>query len=155
MVSGLNFDLKSEEEQGLITYAYQNFLNSLDFSVQIFIHSRRLNIEEYLKRLDTREKEEPNELLKAQISGYREFISSFVSQNPIMAKTFFIVVPFDAPQIPTSAGGLLGIFGKKSAANVSADKEKDFQHHLSQLSQRVDRVLSGLSTIRPLTLSLH
>src|SRR3989338_1026013 len=100
MVSGLNFDLKSEEEQGLITYAYQSFLNSLDFYVQIFIHSRRLNIEEYLKKLETRECEETNELLKTQISGYREFVKSFVSQNPIMNKTFFLIVPFDPIQLP-------------------------------------------------------
>ena len=147
MVSGLNFDLKSEEEQGLITYAYQNFLNSLDFSIQIFIHSRRLNIEGYIKKLEAREKEEPNELLKIQVAGYREFISSFVSQNPIMNKTFFLVIPFDAPQIPTSAGGILGLFGKKNAATADADKEKDFQHQSMQLGQRVDRVLAGLSAI--------
>src|SRR3989338_8842765 len=104
MVSGVNFDLKSEEEQGLITYAYQNFLNSLDFSIQIFVHSRRLNIEEYLKKLESRAKDEPNELLKTQLNGYREFVSSFVSQNPIMAKTFFLVVPFDPVQIPGAAG---------------------------------------------------
>lgn len=149
MVSGVNFDLKSEEEQGLITYAYQNFLNSLDFSVQIFVHSRRLNIEGYVKKLEARVKDEPNELLKAQLSGYREFISSFVSQNPIMAKTFFLVVPFDPVQIPGSSGGsILGIFSKKkSPATASADKEMNFQHNLSQLNQRVDRVLSGLGAI--------
>ncbi|MEK7640892.1 MAG: hypothetical protein AAB389_02760, partial [Patescibacteria group bacterium] len=67
MVSGINFDLKSDEEQGLITYAYQNFLNSLDFSIQLFIHSRRLNIANYLQRLEEREStQENNELLKVQ-----------------------------------------------------------------------------------------
>src|SRR3989344_890601 len=150
MVSGVNFDLKSEEEQGLITYAYQNFLNSLDFSVQIFVHSRRLNIEGYIKRLEAREGEEQNELLKAQIAGYREFVASFVSQNPIMAKTFFIVVPFDPIQLPSAAkGGILGIFSKKAANTTAAsqDKEKEFQHNLLQLGQRTDRVVSGLTGI--------
>ncbi len=151
MVSGVNFDLKSEEEQGLITYAYQNFLNSLDFSVQIFVHSRRLNIEGYIKKLEQREAEEQNELLKSQISGYREFVSSFVSQNPIMAKTFFVIVPFDAAQIPGGGSGGIGkifsVFGKKTSSAASADKEKDFQHNLTQLNQRVDRVVSGLSAI--------
>jgi type IV secretory pathway VirB4 component len=148
MVSGVNFDLKSEEEQGLITYAYQSFLNSLDFSVQIFVHSRRLNIEGYLKRLEAREKEEQNELLKAQIAGYREFIASFVSQNPIMAKTFFIVVPFDPIQIlGETKGGLLGIFGKKKVSGGNQDKEKEFRHNLLQLSQLMDRVTSGLTGI--------
>ena len=51
MVSGVNFDLKSETEQDLMTYAYQNLLNALDFSIQIFVHSRRLNIAAYLQKL--------------------------------------------------------------------------------------------------------
>ncbi len=147
MVSGINFDLKSEEEQGLITYAYQNFLNSLDFSVQIFVHSRRLNIAGYIKKLEEREAQEQNELLKAQISGYREFITSFVGQNPIMSKNFFVVVPFDPVQIPGGVGGLLGAFKKQPKAGPSADKDKDFQHNLAQLNQRADRVMSGLTGI--------
>ena len=78
LVSGTNFSLKSEEEQGIIIYAFQGFLNSLDFSVQFFIHSRKLNIDDYLKKLEGREQEEPDGLLKNQISEYREFIRSLV-----------------------------------------------------------------------------
>ena len=47
MVTGINFDLKSEDEQNLIIYSYQNMLNTLDFSLQFFIHSRKLNIDKY------------------------------------------------------------------------------------------------------------
>ena len=36
LVTGINFDLKSEEEQGMILGLFQNFLNSLDFSLQIY-----------------------------------------------------------------------------------------------------------------------
>ena len=39
LVSGVNFELKSEAEQNLILSGFQNFINSLDFSVQFFIHS--------------------------------------------------------------------------------------------------------------------
>src|SRR3989344_2884939 len=74
MVDGVNFELKSEEEQSLIIYAYQNFLNSLDFSLQCVVHSRKLGIEQYLLKLEDREREEPNELLKNQIAEDREFI---------------------------------------------------------------------------------
>ncbi|MEK7192014.1 MAG: hypothetical protein AAB646_00670, partial [Patescibacteria group bacterium] len=151
MVSGLNFELKSEEEQGLITFAYQSFLNSLNFSVQIFIHSRRLNIEDYLKRLESLREQEANELLKNQIAGYRDFVQSFVSQNPIMEKTFFAIVPFDPIQIPAGGAGLLGkvlgIFRKEKAVGPSEEKEVAFQRHLQQLSQRTDQVTSGLNAI--------
>ena len=39
LVSSLNFDLKSSDEQEGIILQYQNFLNSLDFPVQIVISS--------------------------------------------------------------------------------------------------------------------
>ncbi|MEK7654082.1 MAG: ATP-binding protein [Patescibacteria group bacterium] len=154
MVSGINFDLKSDEEQGLITYAYQNFLNSLDFSIQLFIHSRRLNIANYLQRLEEREStQENNELLKVQLAGYREFVGAFVAQNPIMNKAFFVVISYDPAPVQLSGGGglaekLLSPFTKKKpAAAVTEDKERLFQQNLQQLNQRVDRVVTGLTSI--------
>jgi len=44
MVSSLNFALKSSDEQQAIIYQFQNFLNSLDFTAQILVHSRRVNM---------------------------------------------------------------------------------------------------------------
>ena len=37
LASSLNFALKSGDEQAAIISQFQNFLNSIDFSVQIFI----------------------------------------------------------------------------------------------------------------------
>ncbi|MBI2587859.1 hypothetical protein HYW30_00965 [Candidatus Azambacteria bacterium] len=54
MASSLNFELKSQDEQEALTYAYQNVLNSLDFSIQVVIHSRRLNIAPYLETIKAR-----------------------------------------------------------------------------------------------------
>ncbi|MEK7082755.1 MAG: hypothetical protein AAB972_01170, partial [Patescibacteria group bacterium] len=73
MASSLNFALKSSDEQDAITFQYQNFLNSLDFSLQFVIHSRKLNIAPYIDSLRTRQKEEDNELLKIQINEYIDF----------------------------------------------------------------------------------
>jgi len=93
MVDGINFDLKSDDEQSIIISAYQNLLNALDFSIQISIHSRKLNIEGYLENLEERLASETNELLKIQLEEYLEFVKSFVKSNAIMAKNFFVVVP--------------------------------------------------------------
>lgn len=159
MVSGLNFDLKSEDERGLITSAYQNFLNSLNFSLQILVHSRRLNIEDYLKRLNDLENKETNELLKNQLVGYRDFVQSFVSQNPIMEKTFFVVIPFDPIQVPRAGAAIIetisGLFKKKSSAPSTEDADKNFQRHLQQLGQRADQVIAGLNGIGLRAVSLN
>ena len=51
VVSSTNFDLKSQEEQNALIYAYQRFLNSLEFHVQILMQSRKMNIAEYTEKL--------------------------------------------------------------------------------------------------------
>ena len=68
--TSLNFALKSTEEQEAIIYQFQNFLNSLDFSIQISVQSRELDIRPYLATLEKRLVEELNDLLKIQIREY-------------------------------------------------------------------------------------
>lgn len=158
IVSGLNFDLKSEEEQNMIVALFQNFLNSLSFSVQIFVHSRKVNIESYLENLSLREAQEGNELLKNQISEYIEFIRAFVSENAIMNKSYFIVVPYE----PLKLGGgseavtkkLFGLLGKKGVqkpteriAEQNLGPQKQLEHHTEQLTQRVNQVIAGLNQV--------
>ncbi len=147
LVDGLNFDLKSEDEQGAIIYAYQNFLNSLDYSLQTFIHSRKLNIEDYLASLGERLKAETNDLLKAQIEDYISFIKTFVESNAIMTKSFFVVVPFDPITIPGKTGILSMLGGKKGKTELSGDEVKIEPSHREQLAQRVDQVVNGLRQI--------
>jgi type IV secretory pathway VirB4 component len=143
LVSGINFELKSEEEQNVIIHAYQNFLNSLDFSVQFVIHSRRMNIAGYLQKMKERQENESNELLKNQVSEYVEFIRSFVESNEIMAKTFFVVVPYDSISIPKGGKKILGFLGFGGKNSSSSEKTSDEQK-MVQLNQRTDQVISGL-----------
>lgn len=146
IVSGINFDLKSEAEQGLILGSFQNFLNTLDFSVQFFIHSRKVNVDAYLAAMRTRMEEEQNELLKIQIGEYVEFIRSFVEENAIISKTFFVVVPYE-PVVPTTGkiGGIASLFKKSSAG--AGGKTESAQEMLSQLDRRVNQVIDGLTQI--------
>ncbi|MCX6702478.1 MAG: hypothetical protein NTW60_01250 [Candidatus Wolfebacteria bacterium] len=146
MVSGTNFELKSEEEQNMITMSYQGFLNTLDFSIQIVIHSRKLNIESYLKKLKGLEDGQPNELLKNQVSEYVEFIRSFVDTNAVMAKTFFAVVPYDPVTVPNQGKKFLGFLGLAGKAK-SVQLEQTIEQKLIQLNQRTDQVISGLNQI--------
>jgi type IV secretory pathway VirB4 component len=152
MVSGVNFDLKSEEEQNLILATFQSFLNSLSFSVQLVVHSRKLNIDGYLDGLSSRASQEPNELLRGQITEYQTFIKELVQENAIMAKTYFVVVPYDPVGLSsigtTAKRGLFGFGKKKDASALASDaraKEEKFREHIEQLSQRVDQVVNSLN----------
>lgn len=143
-VSAINFELKSTEEQEAIVSQYQNFLNSLDFPLQILINSRKLNIEKYLDFMSKQEKKQPNELLRLQIYEYKNFVQQLISVSNIMNKKFFIVIPF----YPTE-NEQKGFFGNISARlnpkkNI-IEKRETFETYKSQLLQRAGYVFSGLS----------
>lgn len=143
MASSLNFALKSAEEQQSIIYQFQNFLNSLDFSVQIFIQSRKLDIRPYIALLEGRLKEQVSDLLKIQTREYIGFVKNFTENSNIMTKTFFVVVPY-SPAVVT-AGGVTDLFGKKKTAVENAEQNLElFEEHRSQLEQRVGVVTQGL-----------
>lgn len=147
MVSSINFALKSQEEQDAIIYHFQGFLNSIDFSIQIVVSSRKLNIEDYYKTLEIREKEQSNELLKIQIGEYRNFIKELIEMSNIVNKTFYIVVPYSSSEELAQVGKsfLSGLGGSNKPA--SSFLSEDFIKDRNQLMQRVQHVASGLSGV--------
>lgn len=137
MVSSINFALKSEDEQNAIIYQFQNFLNSLDFSVEIVVQSRRLNITGYLEKLKQLEKTQKNELLKIQTAEYYKFIKDLIAGGQILSKSFFVVIPFTLFEIP-------GIGKKKEKTTPTILSDEQFQRAKSQLWQRMEFVALGL-----------
>lgn len=151
MVSGVNVALKSEEEQGVLTLQYQNFLNGLDFPLQMAVHSRKVNIENYLHSLQERKKQEASPLLQNQIEEYEKFIRDFVQENAIMEKIFFVIIPFAPVVLPSGSevSSFLPFF-KKSKDQESREKEQKFMSYkesLAQIAQRVNHVIDGLHTM--------
>jgi hypothetical protein len=154
MTSSLNFALKSEDLQEAIIVQFQNFLNSLDFSIEIFIQSRRLDIKPYLSQLEERYKIQLNELLKIQIREYINFIREFTENTNIMTKHFFVVVPYAATLLTEGRGSIqekisdvLPFSNKKTSGasgGEAAKKEENFADNVTQLNQRVAVVEQGL-----------
>lgn len=144
MVSSINFDLKSTQEQEAIVAAYQGFLNSLDFPLQIVISTRKLDISPYIELLTEKEHVQENDLLRFQISEYRGFIKNLVGTANIMTKTFYIVVPFALTE-----GKKDGFLEKMKIAlnpkQAKIEREMEFENYKSQLWQRVDHITAGLS----------
>ena len=138
MVSSINFALKSEEEQNATIFQFQNFLNSLDFSIQIVMQSKKLNITGYLEKLKELEEKEKIELLKIQIAEYRKFIKELIKGGAIMSKQFFTIVPFNLAELHK-----LTAEEKKQKKAASLIEEK-FQRARTQLWQRMEFVALGL-----------
>ncbi len=96
--TAVNFGLLSENEQLAIISAFAALLNSLSFSIQIVIRSKRLDISSYLKLLTTAESNQKNPLLSKLILDYRKFIETIVRENQVLDKKFYIVIsvsPFE------------------------------------------------------------
>ena len=105
-VEPVNFELKSEEEQNAIIYSYQSFLNSLDFSIQILIQSKKLDLERYLAKMEEKIKDTPSELLRIQIEDYTGFVRRLISVANIMSKKFFVIISYS----PLSKTGVINSF---------------------------------------------
>ena len=146
VISAINFDLKSTEEQQAIISQYQNFLNSVDFPLQILINSRKLNMQNYLDFLTSKEKAQSNELLRLQISEYKSFIEQLVSVSNIMDKNFYIVIPF-SPVENKEKGFFSNITSLLNPQKNVLEKRENFETYKSQLLQRVDQVIAALSGI--------
>jgi type IV secretory pathway VirB4 component len=151
IASSLNLSLKSIDEQNAIINEFQNFLNGLDFQVQISMQSRRLDIRPYLMTLEERLKAQTETLLKIQTKEYIDFIRTFTDEVNIMTKTFFIVVPY-SPTIIKSSNKILDSFvgGKSQQKQNQSKTELDlslFEEKRSQLDQRVGVIISGLGRI--------
>ena len=144
MASSINFALKSADEQQAVIMQFQTFLNGLDFSVQISIQSRELDIRPYISMLEGRYKNELGDLMKIQIKEYIQFIKNFVDQTSIMTKTFFVVVPF-SPSIATSGTNPLDQILNKKEPSANAAKNTHFDENRTQLEQRIGTVSQGLS----------
>ncbi len=144
LVSSINFDLKSSQEQDAIIAQYQAFLNSLDFPVQIVIQSRRFNIAPYMELLRQEEVQQQNELLRFQIGEYKNFIKNLSEVSNIMSKFFYIVVPF-SPAEDQEGGFFAKMSGIFHPTKTIGLKGELFETYKSQLLQRVDHIAAALS----------
>lgn len=145
LASSINFALKSEDEQTAFIVQFQNFLNSLDFSVEIFVQSRMLDIRPYVATLEAAYKEQIDDLMRIQIREYIEFIKSFTEAANIMTKNFFVVVPYTPVNLIPGKKGSLGSMLSLTGSQTQAKDDHTFEEDVSQLEQRISIVQQGLT----------
>jgi hypothetical protein len=144
LCSSINFSLKSEQEQNAIIFAYQNFLNSLDFPIQILMQSKKLDLSNYLTKLETRSNEQTNELLRLQTTDYIEFIKRLINLANIMDKRFYVIIPYLVP--PKMASRNIPLLGKQDLPQPVLSEE-EFNQYKKELEHRVQVIQSGLGSI--------
>ena len=93
--SAINFDLLSQREQDAAIFAYSGLLNSLNFPIQVVIKSRRMNISDYIKKIENAQKKVQEELLKQATANYKQYVESLVQNFEILDKKFYIAVSYN------------------------------------------------------------
>ncbi|MFH1088398.1 MAG: hypothetical protein V1719_00985 [Patescibacteria group bacterium] len=122
MVDSINFNLKSADEQTALLGSFKNFLNSLETPLQIVVQSRILDLDGYLKNLETLAKKQTNELLQNHTLEYIEFIHELIGISNIMSKTFYVVIPDHA--IREARGSILSrLFSRRAITPAGQFKE--------------------------------
>ena len=140
--SSINFALKSLDEQEAILHQFQAFLNTLDFSIQFYVQSRRLNIEPYLDMLASREAKQDNDLMRIQLREYIQFVRTFTEEVDVMKKSFFIVIPY-TPVAANLQSNLTDLLGVKK--RVYFDSSKFAEHRVTLVEQGLARI--GVRTV--------
>ncbi len=147
----INFDLMSDREREGVEYSYQNFLNSLNFPVQILVRSQRVDIGPYIEKLVDIRRTQDNMLLGVLMDDYLGFIDALAQEANIMEKTFYIVVPYfpqgDAANLVEQGKGFFGKLFARPQSNITRIDTATYEKAKTEIKNRVDVVMSGMFTI--------
>lgn len=146
LVSSINFALKSEDEQQAVIQSYMQFLNGLDYPLQIVIQSRKMRIDDYIARMNEASANLKNELLRTQMVDYINFVGELVAGSDIMSKRFYAVIPYDPLTSKKKS------FWSRAREVLSPGvriklNEKDFTQRSNELDQRIAQALGSFNSM--------
>ncbi|MBI4034312.1 hypothetical protein HY380_00265 [Candidatus Saccharibacteria bacterium] len=152
LCKSINFDLMSPQERESVEFAYQGFLNSLYFPIQVFVHSQKVDLRPYLQKLEKVRSGQDNMLLALLMEDYINFLGDIASQANIMSKQFYVVISYPDPghtvrgSFKQSTGfftGLMNLFDSDKAPHVVID-EATLENAKTELRNRVQATMQGL-----------
>lgn len=163
--SSVNFNLKSEDEQNALILSYQNFLNTLEFPVQILIRSKKLDVSRYIENVRHLAQDQSNPLLQKQTQAYGEYIEKLVEYADIMEKKFYVIVPVDPARNTQGKQGffsflkdihiLLDHLRPQDSVSKVLTRHREFQSLKKKLDQRVNVVKTSLNNCNLRTRQLN
>ena len=99
-------------------------LNSITFTIQIVLRSKKLDISKYIEKIQRIETKIGDPLMKHQAEAYRKFIQEVIKNNEVLDKKFYVVVPSNNTVNLEQSGAfdwvtkLVGIQNKRIDVNV-------------------------------------
>jgi hypothetical protein len=148
--TAVNFDLLSELEQDSMIAAYSQFLNSLTFSIQVVIHSKKMDISSYVESLAAVENSQTNPYLKEQIRSYRTYVSELISKNEVLDKKFYIIIPYQEVAFNTQVSifdAFLGFLGMPPKKQPRVNRRALLEKARIQLEPKIDQIIKQLARV--------
>lgn len=90
-ITPINFSIKPDESKNAIAIAFQKFLNSIDFPIQIMINTEHLNLQEYFS--EVKKKVSNLEPFKRLFEGYKKHLELITNEKDVMNRVFYIIIP--------------------------------------------------------------
>ncbi len=155
-VQPINFTLLSSHEQEAIISAYKDFLNSLDFPIQIVMRTVNLSLDDYMKKIEKTVLEKENQELVEQFNSFQEFVKEFIENNKVKNRLFYLIVPC-SPTEKTSPGTdtltTIANFFRREKKKTSTETARE--NLLNQLDIRVKLCQEKLKKCNLLTKRLN
>lgn len=147
----INFDLMADAEREGVEMSYQDFLNSINFTIQILIRSQRIDIRPYIGKLEEIRRNEDNMLLARLMDDYIGFIDDLSQEANIMDKSFFVVVPYwsspEEERMQTETKNFFKAMSKQKGNTVSRINSDVYVKATEEINKRCDTVIQGLYSI--------
>jgi len=142
-VSSINYGLLSATEQQMVDASYRNFLDSLDFPIELYIQTREFDTESVVKDLENRS----SEAIK-KFPQLRDYSRQYIEEMSMITERFgnskvkkkFVIVPFNQTDL-------------QDVSELSANDIKNFC--IEELISRCNIVCSGLEAIGLETIILN
>lgn len=132
-VNAINFGLLSEPEQDAIIYAYAALINSLSFPIEIVIKSQPKDVTRYLEYIDQQQNQASSDLRRRQITQYRQFVSNLITEQNVLDKTFYVVLPLTSLEV--------GVPGSINPLSGMTDQNKDIQFDKYYVLEKAKNIL--------------
>ncbi len=92
-VRPINFGVLSEQDRDTVIYGFLEFLNALNFPIQICMRSVNLDLEDYLNHLKRRIVQRDDKIALAYYEHFAEYMRSYIKVNKINDRHFYVIVP--------------------------------------------------------------
>jgi len=92
-ITPINFGMLSRDDQDSVIYGFLEFLNTINFPIQIVMKSVNLDIGDYLSALKRRIEERDDKISMAYYEHFATYMGDFIKETKINDRLFYIVVP--------------------------------------------------------------